>query len=345
MKSQSSIIKIFAIIFICFIDRNVQAQLVVTSSTNYVQLVDSFILSGINVSNITYTGNAVACGYFSNGNSTNLGTGSGIVLSTGFAVDIATGASYTGNSNLGNSGNPLLTMLTGGNTYDASLLEFDLIPAYDTLSFKFIYGSEDYPEFVGGNPLYQDHAGAFISGLNPSGGIYSDENLMYVPSTNLPVIVNNINSSINSQYYINNTTGTVMFDGFTKLLEVKIPVVPSTSYHLTIGIADGGDHTSDAGIFLESHSLYSYGGITGISETDNKGVFQFYPNPAVDKVIANTVERGKLTIMNQVGQLVYEIAIKDEQTQISTDNFQSGIYLVNFESEKNIVTKKLIIKN
>lgn len=338
MKNYTRIIQLLFIIFLCYAHKNAQAQFAVNTSTNYVQLVDSFKLSGITVSNITYTGNALACGYFSNGNSTNFGINSGIILSTGSVTEVDDGAPYNGNYDLAASGNALLTSLTGGNTNDAAVLEFDVMSAYDTLSFSYIYGSEDYPEFVGGNPLYQDHMGVFISGGN-----YTDQNFAFVPNTNLPVIANNINGTSNSQYFVNNTTSSVMFDGFTTLLEVKIPVTPDTSYHLTIAIADAGDNVSDAGIFLKSHSLKSFGNNTGISEFGGQDLFHVYPNPSTDRIILNTTERGSVSITNQLGQFIDEIIISNRQTQIATDNFQSGIYFLTFQTEKYFVTKKLII--
>jgi hypothetical protein len=334
----------FAVILPCFIGGNVEAQLVVASSTNYVQLVDSFISSGVSVSNVSYTGHTSACGYFSNGNSTNLGANSGVVLSTGFVADIGNGASYNGSTLLANPGNPLLTSLAGGNTFDAAVLEFDMVPAFDTLAFNFIYGSEDYLEWVGGNPQYQDHIGAFISGANPAGGNYSDQNFVFVPNTNLPVIVNNINDTTNSQYYVNNTTGSVMFDGFTTLLEARTLVVPDSTYHLTIAIADGGDQISDGGFFLESNSLSSYGTITGMPEPGGPALFRFYPNPARDKVNVSTEGGGTLTITNQLGQVVDVMDISDNQAQIATANFPPGIYLLTFETEEHVVTRELIVQ-
>jgi hypothetical protein len=111
MKNHFYLIQMLAIILLCFKAGNVQAQLVVTNSTNYYELADSFMESGIAVNNVTYTGNVLACGYFTNGDSTNLGTNSGIVLSTGRVTDINNGASFFGSYSFGDSGNVLLTTM------------------------------------------------------------------------------------------------------------------------------------------------------------------------------------------------------------------------------------------
>jgi hypothetical protein len=341
MKNHLPFSQLAVLLFLCFIGRNGQAQFVVTSSTDYTQLIDKFISSGISVSNIKYTGSEFACGYFYNGNSANLGTDSGIVLSTGYVENIDEGCFYNAASDLEYPGNTLLTSFTGGNTYDASVLEFDLVPAYDTITFSFIYGSEDYPEYVGSNAALQDHPGVFISGANPGGGNYTNRNFVLVPHTNLHVIPNNINSTFNSGYFVE-STGLVVFDGYTTLLEVNIPVIPYDTYHFIIGIADGGDAIFDSGVFLKSRSLTSHGN-TAIADAARADVFHFYPNPATDRIIFNTENNGTLTIANQLGQFVDVIAIANNQTPIAIDQFQSGIYFLTFQAEKYHITKKLIV--
>jgi len=83
---------------------------------------------------------------------------------------------------------------------------------------------------------------------------------------------------------------------------------------------------------------------TGVSELDGHLTFQFYPNPTTDKIVFTTTERGTLTITNEVGQLVDVVSIKDNQTQISTDNLSGGIYFLTYQTGKYFATKKLIIQ-
>ncbi|HEX7357241.1 MAG TPA: choice-of-anchor L domain-containing protein, partial [Ignavibacteriaceae bacterium] len=183
----------------------------------------------------------------------------------------------------------------------------------------------------------------FISGANPSGGNYSNQNFAFVPNTSLPIIINNINSSVNSQYFVNNTSGPVMFDGFTTLLEFKIPVVPSTVYNMTIGIADGIDLEYDSGAFIKSHSLQSYGKTSGISKAVKNNLINFYPNPATKKITLNTTVKGTLIISDYLGEFIDVKKIKDKHTIISKENFQPGIYFLTFQAEGSSTTRKLII--
>jgi len=42
-----------------------------------------------------------------------------------------------------------LTVLAGIATFDAAVLNFDFIPDSDTVQFQYVFGSEEYNEFVG----------------------------------------------------------------------------------------------------------------------------------------------------------------------------------------------------
>ncbi|HOI00353.1 MAG TPA: choice-of-anchor L domain-containing protein [Bacteroidales bacterium] len=263
-----------------FVASAIYGQLVVTPSNDPTALVNSFIQSGVTVSNVQYTGDTNALGGFSGGNSTNLGINSGIVLTTGdltvppFIGSQASNFSNSANNALGDS--LLNTLIPGYLTYDASILEFDLVPAGNILLFEYVFASEEYPEYV--NSSFNDVFGFFITGLNPAGGLYANTNVALVPGTSMPVAINNINLMLNNAYYVYNVGGvTIVFDGFTTVLTATIPVVPLATYHLKMAIADAGDMIFDSGIFLQCPSMRSYT-ITGTGD-HNAANGSVYPNP------------------------------------------------------------------
>jgi hypothetical protein len=61
----------------------------------------------------------------------------------------------------------------------------------DTLKFRYAFGSEEYMEFA--NSSFNDVFGFFISGPNPSGGSYTNQNIALIPGTATPVTINNVN--------------------------------------------------------------------------------------------------------------------------------------------------------
>ncbi|HQC60404.1 MAG TPA: choice-of-anchor L domain-containing protein [Bacteroidales bacterium] len=171
-------------------------QLNINTSYTPQQLVEDYLIGpGITVSNVTYRGQLSQFGFFSNGNTTALGMNEGIILCTGNATQIAQSASSFMSNSLGGNGVPELDSIINNPTYDTNdgaVLEFDFIPQDTMLSFYYIFGSEEYPEFVCSS--FNDIFAFLISGINPLGGMYVDKNIALIPGTNLPVAINTVNS-------------------------------------------------------------------------------------------------------------------------------------------------------
>ncbi len=309
-------------------------QLVVTASSNAAALADSLKTGSVSVSNASLTGNTSSTGFFTKGQTTNLRMQNGIMLSTGKCNESGFSASYAASSNLGNNGYNLLSTLSGLNTYDAAVIEFDAVPMYDTLSLNYIFASEDYPENVG--MVYFDPFGVFVSGANPKGGNYSDQNFALIPNTNKIISINTINDTTNWQYYTSNVTGaTIVFDGFTKEMQVKIPVKPGSTYRLKIGVADGGDYIYDTEVFLKNHSLMSYGPSALVSIIENKNTLQIIGNPLQEKsylqFFSNSNEIGRICIFDTKGSAIYQFetplqAGKMQQIPLNPLGIKPGIY-------------------
>ncbi len=246
-----------------------KAQLVVNGTQTPTQLVQDVLLgSGVTVSNITYTGAAVARGSF-NGSSSNIGLASGVILTSGNITN-APGPNDTESQGTDNSlsGDPDLDLVSGVLTFDASILEFDFIPQADSVSFRYVFGSEEYPEYVDG--FVNDAFGFFISGPGIAGPYTNGaKNIAIIPGTSTPVTINDVNNGYafacpasgpcaNCQYYVENCLGgSIQYDGFTTVLEAKATVIPCQTYHIKLAIADGGDGAWDSGVFLEANSFSS----------------------------------------------------------------------------------------
>ena len=274
---------IFMILFFLWPMTKVNAQIFPDYSV--VEGVDPEVLvrqilvgSGIETSNITYTGAANARGSFSG--KSNLGINSGVILTSGRAGNSKGPNNETGKgSKMGTPGDPALSQLCGQTTNDASILEFDFIPQSNVVEFRYVFGSEEYPEYV--NSI-NDVFGFFISGPGISGPYTAPpgfpngaRNIAVVPNTlpSAPVSINNINNGrnnngpcVNCQYYVNNGTGTtpaanpyIQYDGFTTVLTARADVIPCETYHIKLAIADASDDILDSGVFLEANSFSSIG--------------------------------------------------------------------------------------
>lgn len=322
--------KIFSIVILLF-NSNLRAQLVTDGTLTPAQLVQNVLLgAGVTVSNVTFTGitgiDTSAIGQFS-GN-TNIGLTKGIVMTTGtiYGSDGPEGPNNNDYSGIDNNrpGDKLLDdivhLTDTTDTYNAAVLEFDFIPATDNIKFRYVFGSEEYPEYVCSK--YNDVFGFFISGDKPGGQKYINQNIALVPNTQLAVAINTINpgypgadssagvcSSSNfaySAYYVDNTNGTtIQYDGFTKALTAEADVICGSKYHIKLAIADVGDGIYDSGVFLEAGSLMSSSSceilVPNVFSPNSDGKNEYF----VIKNLQN-YSCSKLTIYNRWGLVVYE---------------------------------------
>lgn len=256
--------------FLTLILTTINAQLVVNTGTmtptQYVQNV--LVGAGVTVSNVTFAGSLVQIGEF-NAVNTFINIPTGLILASG---DVTTAI---GPNNLGGAGTDLfgsgdidLTTIAGISTFDAAVLEFDFVPIGDSIKFNYVFGSEEYLEFV--NSGVNDAFGFFLSGPGIVGPFTnSAQNLALIPNTTIPVTIDNVNSTNNAAFYVNNGTGTnppfntnpqyIQYDGHTVVLTAKSQVVCGQTYHLKIAVSDAGDGIFDSGVFLEGGSLTSEG--------------------------------------------------------------------------------------
>lgn len=240
------------------VTHSIHAQLTV-SQQPAVNLVNDVLLGdGVTASNITFTGAAQMIGSF-NGANSNIGLNNGIILSTGRIQD-ATGPnnSPSEGEDLGRPGFPQLeALINGGETQDAAVLRFNFVCEGDLVQFRYVFASEEYPEFVGSQ--YNDAFAFFIQGP----GIVGTQNIALIPGSGNPVAINNINAGSNQNFFVNNGNGTtsggqtVQYDGFTRPLIAQANVQPCQTYTITIVIADVSDGIYDSAVFLEGQSFTS----------------------------------------------------------------------------------------
>lgn len=235
------------------------AQLQVQSNVGLTNLMNALIGGGLTVSNVTLNCDTGAYGTFGNGNTTNLGINNGIILTSG-SVYNSLGPDVGGGSLTacpGTSANdPELMAIDPLATNDPCILEFDIIPTCNQLTLRFVFGSEEYPTFVGSS--FNDAFGFFITGPNPLGGNYTNQNIATLPN-GTPVSINTVNNGTtntgpctNCAFYFDNTNGpTIQYNGMTTVLTVNLALVPCQTYHFKIAIADAGDCSLDSGVFID----------------------------------------------------------------------------------------------
>jgi gliding motility-associated-like protein len=303
--------KILALVTaVCFTLSTVNAQLTTISNSNAAQIAQSLVGAGIQIFNPTKTGNDSAIAMFFNGATTNLGMNSGVILSTGKASQVPGNPTFFASTSHNGAGDAMLTNTINAfnttpgltlATNDAMVLEFDLRVDGDSLKFDYIFGSEEYTSFV--CTQFTDVFAFYISGPNPAGGNYTNQNIALIPNSTTPVAINSVNGGNssgtntpcilnNTQYYVNNGGTSICLDGFTTLLRAQIATTPCQIYHLKLAIADVGDWSYDSKVFLKANSFSATNvtispqtsvgnGFNNAIESCVDGQFRFTINPTL----------------------------------------------------------------
>lgn len=234
------------------------------------QLVQNVLLNSgcANVSNFSVSGGNFGAentyGFF-NAGSSGFPLSSGVVLSTCRAKSCEgpnnsllseTASGWGGDSDLN-------TALGLSNTYNATVLEFDFVPNSASVSFDYLFASEEYH---GTSPCRYSDGFAFLLKENGTSSPY--QNLALIPGTNTPVKVTTVHPDIpggcgaqNQNYFgmYNGTNAPINFNGQTVVLTAQASVTPGHSYHIKLVIADETNPQYDSAIFLGSGS-FSIGG-------------------------------------------------------------------------------------
>lgn len=220
-----------------------------------------------NVFNISVSGGNFVSGEKSYGFFDASGTGfpfeNGIILSTGKINNAPGPNTYLSDDggSMGWDGDPDLNQALGlSNSFNATILEFDFIPLGNHISFDYIFSSEQYLSNPSSNQCNFTDGFAFL--LKEASATTYD-NLAVIPGTNIPVKVNTVRGPgticppANATYFdaFNDNNHPTNYNGQTVVLTAEADVIPGTTYHIKLVIADEGNYRYDSAIFLGGGSF------------------------------------------------------------------------------------------
>jgi len=231
------------------------------------QLVQNVLVNSpcANVSNFSISGGAFATGehsygYF-NAGSSGFPLANGVVLSTcranytpgpNTSVLSDSAPNWSGDSDLAQA-------LNISNISNATILEFDFVPLTSTISFDYIFASEEYHGTA--SCTYSD---GFAFLLKVAGSSNPYQNLALIPNTSIPVKVTTVHPNIpggcgpqNEAYFgsFNGANSPTNFNGQTVVMTARGTVIPGTTYHIKLVIADETNPQYDSAIFLGGNSF------------------------------------------------------------------------------------------
>ncbi|WP_396164824.1 choice-of-anchor L domain-containing protein [Flavobacterium sp.] len=257
----------FGVLFNVGVSQNITVNQTFTAQ----QLIENILVNSgcVSVSNFSATGGnfsagEMSFGYF-NANGSVFPFQEGIVLSTGKLSSVIGPNTNFSDSGIGmgwNGDTDLNTALSLSNTFNATVLEFDFIPNANTVSFDYIFASEQYLLNPASNQCNYTDGFAFLL-KEATASTY--QNLALIPNTTIPVRVNTVRGggticpAANEAYFdaFNSGNYPTTYDGQTKILTAQAAVIPGTLYHIKLVIADEGNARFDSGIFLKAGSFVS----------------------------------------------------------------------------------------
>ncbi len=255
-----------ALMLLCF---TANSQITTQNTMTPEQLIQSVLVGqGVVVSNVKYNNSLV-----------NAQTIQGNALSfTSSAFPFANGVYMRTNGGPGMvTYDQDLNAIATNNVTNGCIIEFDFIPSGDTISFRYMFSSVEYPSYACSG--FNDVFGFFISGPGFAGPYMNGaENVALIPGGNIPVTINTVNSgtagingnpatcalqdpnwTANSVYYTTvygNSVG-YPYNAGTVVMTANASVQCGQTYHIKLAISNVGDTGLDSGVYLEGDSFSS----------------------------------------------------------------------------------------
>ncbi|MDO4242395.1 MAG: choice-of-anchor L domain-containing protein [Actinomyces sp.] len=236
-------------------------------------LAESIAGPGVTVANATFSGDSVQAGTFSGLPGDGNAVTQGVALTTGSLIDadpqadsdvdfsissvLGPNDKLTTTGDLGGAGDEALGTLSGEDTYDAAVLEFDVTATDSNFVLFYGFGSEEYAGGSSVNPdAWQSRGYKDVLSIQVNG-----TECAYVPGTQTSVNAATVNDTTNTGYFTSNVSGhspgsiDVEFNGFTSAMACQAAVTAGETVHVRVAIADTLDGQLDSTVLLSTQGL------------------------------------------------------------------------------------------
>lgn len=216
-----------------------------------------------------FSGSKKSYAYF-NANGSNFPFKEGVVLSTSSSQNAA--GPYTNSEGEGDlrwlGDRDLQIALGRNNTINATVLEFDFTALTNTISFNYLFASNEYQLYF---PCEFSDGFAFL--IKEVGSTEPYRNIATIPNTTIPVSSTNIRpftpafnngviskpscEAMNQEYFagFNSNASPINYSAQTVILNAKTTVVAGRNYHIKLVIADDSNEKFDSAVFIEAGSF------------------------------------------------------------------------------------------
>lgn len=323
--------KTLAVTLFIFFSFTLKAQLNIDTTLSKKELVYKVLMSESSdmlIRNIKYRGSDFSIASFVN-ESPEVLIDKGLILSTGDVFD-AMGPNKKPNTGVRASGmrDQDLQSIATSIVIDATVLEFEILALRDSLSFEYVFASEEYPEYV--NQGVNDVFGFFVKELNSRA--LSPHNIALLDDGRTTVSIDNVNHRVNEEYFLKSDffegkslqfweqnremmmrARVFEFDGFTVPLEAKAYLKAGKWYQFKIAISDVGDRYFDSAVMIKAQSFKSKG--NRIPQADEM-VKSFIQSELKEEPVDLVLKNGRLSFDLQIQFNTNEAIILSESYRI-----------------------------
>jgi hypothetical protein len=205
----------------------------------------------------------------------------------------------------------------------------------DTIQGGILYG--DFDIAGGGSPgvPFQSRPDSIVG--------YYKSNLLSGDSAMIQVLLGNSPSTSSNQTgfcfgYITQNASTYTRFSFPIIYDPAITIAPDTLF-LAIGLGSQNFNLASTITVDDIQFVYNTAGVDEIVNS----LFKFYPNPANDIVVIESINEDEITIYNAVGQIVQTVQIIPAvKAEVNCSQLEDGIY---FLKGMNGYSEKLVVKH
>jgi hypothetical protein len=255
-------------------------------------------------------------------------------------------------------------------TFDPwTAVDIDLAETYGFTGIEFLHSYEPMA-FIAFNPAATTPSLADDPELQPHGGVRFGACMASVPPPFnddwliSPQTALGMNSSVSlwvksytdeyglEQYNVLVSTTDMNPASFTSISGSTPMLAPVDWTEVTFDLTEYDGQTvyvaiqcvsEDAWVFMVDDISIDY--LVGTPEIDQDIEFVIYPNPVHNQMnITSGVEMTEVAIFNQLGQLVYNQAVKSNNFSLNTLGFNAGVYFVRIITDQGIATEKVIVR-
>lgn len=114
-------------------------------------------------------------------------------------------------------------------------------------------------------------------------------------------------------------------------------------YQVTAVNSMPGDETCESAPALSVDGSHNYVHVTTDDLGESQHLLRVYPNPTENDLVIEAVGMRHLTVMNRLGQVVYEAEIDADKVVLSLGQYGAGMYIVRIDTANETMVKRVSV--